>query len=333
MKPTQLLRGVTHAGPGGLVPFDTPAEWLNTEPLTEADLLGHVVLVDFWTYSCINWLRTLPYLRAWSEKYREQGLVMIGVHSPEFPFERDVDNVRRAAHDAMVDYPIVIDSHFAIWRAFDNHYWPALYFVDAHGHLRHHHFGEGEYETLERMIQRLLTEAGALGVSHELVAVDASGAEAAADWGSLQSAETYVGYDRASDFASPGGAVLDQGHVYEIPEHLRRNHWALSGDWTVGAQSAVSSTPNGRIAYRFHARDVNLVMGPGEHDTQVRFKVRIDGQNLAAAHGLDVDDHGRGTLTAPRMYQLVRQPGPITEHTFEIEFLDPGAATFVFTFG
>jgi thiol-disulfide isomerase/thioredoxin len=333
MKPSQLLRAVTHGRPDRLVPFDSPAEWLNSEALTEADLLGHVVLVDFWTYSCVNWLRTLPYLRAWSAKYREQGLVTIGVHSPEFPFEHDVDNVRRAARDLMVDYPVVIDNDFAIWRAFDNNYWPALYFIDAQGHLRHDHFGEGEYETSERTIQRLLTEAGATGVSDALAAADASGAEAAADWASLESPETYVGHARASDFASPGGVVPDQRHAYEVPERLQLNHWALSGDWTVGAESAVSSTAHDRIAYRFHARDVNLVMGPGEPNTQVRFNVRIDGQHPAAAHGLDVDDDGNGTITTPRMYQLIRQPGPVRECTFEIEFLDPGAATYVFTFG
>jgi thiol-disulfide isomerase/thioredoxin len=325
---------VTRDAPSGLTPFDRPAVWLNTEPLTEADLLGHVVLVDFWTYSCVNWLRTLPYVRAWSEKYQEQGLVTIGVHSPEFPFEHDVDNVRRATHDTMVGYPVVIDSDFAIWRAFDNHYWPALYLIDAHGHLRHHQFGEGEYEASERMIQKLLTEAGAVGVGHELVAVDAGGAEAAADWGSLESPEAYVGYDRASDFASPGGAMLDRPHGYEIPERLRLNQWALAGDWTVVPQSAVLGTAHGRIAYAFHARDVNLVMGPGDQDRAVRFNVRIDGQEPgAAAHGIDVDEHGNGTITTPRMYQLVRQPGPITDRRFEIEFLDPGAEAFVFTFG
>jgi thiol-disulfide isomerase/thioredoxin len=331
-EPTQPSRVVTRTGPR-LTPFDHPAVWLNTEPLTEAALLGHVVLVDFWTYSCINWLRTLPYVRAWSEKYKEQGLVTIGVHSPEFPFEHDVDNVRRAANDTMVDYPIVIDSNFAIWRAFDNNYWPALYLIDAHGQLRHHHFGEGEYEASERMIQQLLTESGAAGVSHELVAVDARGAEAAADWGSLESPETYVGYDRASDFASPGGAMLDRRHVYEIPERLSLNHWALAGAWTVAAQSAGLSTANGRIAYAFHARDLNLVMGPGEADRPVRFNVRIDGQEPGAGHGIDVDEHGRGTITTPRMYQLVRQAGPIADRTCEIEFLDAGAETFVFTFG
>jgi len=319
--------------PGALTPFDNRAEWLNTEPLTEADLLGHVVLVDFWTYSCINWLRTLPYVRAWSEKYKAQGLVTIGVHSPEFPFEHDVDNVRRATHDTMVEYPVVIDSNFAIWRAFDNHYWPALYLIDAHGHLRHDQFGEGEYEASERMIQQLLTEAGATGVGHDLVAVDASGAEAAADWGSLGSPETYVGYDRASNFTAPGGAALDRHHVYEIPERLRPNHWALAGDWTVLAQSVVLSTANGLIAYAFHARDLNLVMGPGEQDRPVRFNLRIDGQEPGAGHGVDVDEHGRGTITAPRMYQLVRQTGPVADRTCEIEFLDAGAETFVFTFG
>ena len=307
--------------------------WLNSQPLTAAGLRGKVVLVEFWTYTCINWLRTLPYVRAWAEKYKDQGLVVIGVHSPEFEFEKNVDNVRRAAKDMRVDYPIAIDSDYAIWRAFKNQYWPALYFVDAQGHIRHHQFGEGEYEQSEMIIQQLLAEAGTGGIGHELVSVDARGAEAAADWGSLKSPENYVGYERTENFASPGGAVLDKRRVYAAPARLRLNHWALSGDWTVGKQATVLNKANGRIAYRFHARDLHLVMGPAARGTSVRFRVLIDGQPPGAAHGIDVDDQGNGTVTEQRLYQLIRQPKPIADRQFEIEFLDSGVEAFAFTFG
>jgi thiol-disulfide isomerase/thioredoxin len=282
--------------------------WLNSPPLTPAGLRGKVVLVDFWTYSCINWRRTLPYLRAWAEKYKDQGLVVIGVHSPEFAFEKTVDNVRWAANDMRIDYPIAVDSDHVIWRAFNNEYWPALYFVDARGNIRHHQFGEGEYQESEIVIQQLLTEEGLVGVSHELVSVNARGAEAPADWESLKSSENYVGYERTEDFASPGGAVLDKRRVYAFPALLRLNYWALSGDWTVEKQSTVLNAPNGKIAYRFHARDLHLVMGPAAPGTFVRFRVFIDGQPPGAAHGIDVDSQGNGTVTEPRMYQLIRQP-------------------------
>ena len=242
--------------------LDTATEWLNSQPLTPADLAGKVVLVDFWTYSCINWIRQLPYVRAWAEKYSDHGLVVIGVHAPEFAFEQNVDSVRQAAKDMWVDYPVAIDNDHAIWRAFDNRYWPALYFVDAQGNIRHHHFGEGEYEQSEMIIQQLLDEAGNSGIGDELVSVDARGAEAAADWDSLRSPENYVGYERTANFASPGGAVLDEPRVYAAPARLRLNHWALSGDWTVERQATVLNEANGRIAYRFHARDLHLVMGP-----------------------------------------------------------------------
>ncbi len=300
-------------------------EWLNSPPLTAAGLRGKVVLIDFWTYTCINWLRSLPYVRAWAEKYKDQGLVVIGVHAPEFAFEKNVDNVRRAAEDMRVDYPIAIDNDYAIWRAFKNQYWPALYFVDAQGHIRHHQFGEGEYAQSETIIQQLLAEAGSGGIGHELVSVDARGAEAAADWGSLQSPENYVGYARTENFASPGGAVLDKRRVYAAPARLRLNHWALSGDWLNKA--------NGRIAYRFHARDLHLVMGPAARGASVRFRVLIDGQPPGAAHGIDVDDQGNGTAAEQRLYQLIRQPKPIADRQFEIEFLDSGVAAFAFTFG
>ena len=307
--------------------------WLNSQPLTAADLRGKVVLIDVWTYTCINWLRTLSYVRAWAEKYKNQGLVVIGVHSPEFSFEKDVDNVRRAAKDMKVNYPIAIDSNYAIWRALKNEYWPALYFVDAQGRIRHHHFGEGEYEQSERIIQQLLAEAGIGGIGHELVSVDARGAEAPADWGSLKSPENYVGYERTENFASPGGAVLDKRRVYAIPARLRLNHWALSGDWTVGKHATALNEANGRIAYRFHARDLHLVMGPAAQGTSVRFRVLIDGQPPGAAHGIDVGAQGNGTVTEQRLYQLIRQPKPITDRQFEIVFLDSGVEAFAFTFG
>jgi thiol-disulfide isomerase/thioredoxin len=318
---------------GELPSLGGATEWLNSPPLTADGLRGKVVLIDFWTYTCINWLRSLPYVRAWAEKYRDHGLVVIGVHSPEFEFEKNLDNVRRAAAEMRVAYPIAIDSDFAIWRAFNNEYWPALYIVDAQGHIRHHQFGEGDYEQSEAIIQQLLAAAGSDGVGHEPVSVDARGAEAAADWGSLKSPENYVGYARTENFASPGGAVLDKRRVYAVPARLRLNHWALSGDWTMGKQATVLNQANGRIAYRFHARDLHLVMGPAALGTSVRFRVLIDGQPPGAAHGIDVDDQGNGTVGEQRLYQLIRQKQPIADRQFEIEFLDPGAAAFAFTFG
>ena len=291
------------------------------------------MLIDFWTYTCINWLRTLPYVRAWAEKYREHGVVTIGVHSPEFSFEHDLENVRRAVQDMRVSYSIAIDNDFAIWQAFTNHYWPALYLVDAQGHLRYHHFGEGAYELSEMMLQHLLAEAGMSGFDQELVSVDGKAAEAAADWDSLRSVETYVGLERTEHFASPGGAKLDEVRLYTAPERLRLNHWALAGEWTVGREATVLNEANGRIAYRFHARDLHLVMGPAARGTSVRFRVFLDGQAPGEAHGSDVDDQGNGTVTDQRLYQLIRQPRPIDDRQFEIEFLDAGVEAFVFTFG
>jgi thiol-disulfide isomerase/thioredoxin len=313
--------------------FDGATGWLNSKPLSLAGLRGNVVLAQFWTYTCINWLRTLPYVRAWAEKYAGQGLVVIGVHTPEFPVEHNLENVRRAATDLMVDYPIAIDSDYAIWEAFANQYWPALYLVDAQGHIRHQQFGEGGYEESERVLQRSLAEAGAHGVDDALVEVDARGVEAPADWDTLQSPESYLGYGRAQSFASTGRPVLEERHVYTVPERLRRNHWALSGDWTIEEQAVVLNEPNGRIADLFHARDLHLVMGPGARGAPVRFRVGLDGQPPGAAHGLDVDDQGNGTVSEPRLYQLIRQPAPIADRLFEIEFLDPGVEAFVFTFG
>jgi thiol-disulfide isomerase/thioredoxin len=291
------------------------------------------VLIDFWTYTCINWLRTLPYVRAWAEKYKDHGLVVIGVHSPEFSFEKNTDNVRRAVKDMKVDYPVAVDSEHAIWRAFENAYWPALYFVDAKGRVRHHQFGEGEYEQSEKMVQRLLAEAGVGGIGDGLVSVGGRGAEAAADWTSLKSPENYVGYERTQNFASPGGAVLGKRHVYVAPAQLQLNHWALSGDWTMGQEAIRLTGPNGRIAYRFHARDLHLVMGLAARGNSARFRVLIDGRPPGAAHGIDVDDQGNGTVSEQRLYQLIRQPKPIADRQFEIEFLGAGAEAFAFTFG
>jgi thiol-disulfide isomerase/thioredoxin len=318
---------------GALPSLGGATGWLNTPPLTAAGLRGRVVLFDFWTFTCINWLRALPYVRAWAEKYRDLGLVVIGVHTPEFAVERDVEQVRRAAGDLRVGYPIALDNDYAIWGAFENYAWPARYLADAQGRIRHDHHGEGEYERSERIIQQLLTEAGAAGVGPGLVAVDARGVEAAADWGDLGSPETYVGYARAERFASPGGAIPDARRIYAAPARLRRNGWALAGDWTVRREAAELNAAGGRIACAFHARDLHLVLGPVPGGAPVRFRVRLDGRPPGAAHGVDVDDGGDGTVTAPRLYQLIRQPKPIADRRFEIEFLDAGVAAFAFTFG
>ena len=308
------------------------SEWLNSQPLSAAGLRGNVVLISFWTYTCINWLRSLPYVRAWAEKYKHHGLVVIGVHTPEFAFEQNIDNVRRAAKDMRVDYPIAIDSDYAIWRAFDNHYWPALYIADAQGRIRHHHFGEGEYRRSEMIIQQLLVEAGS-GTSHDVVSVDARGVEAPADWATLRSPENYTGYGRTENFASPGGVLPDKPGLYNIPTELRLNNWALSGNWTIEQEATRLNTANGRLAYRFHARDLNLVMGPAVPGTSVRFHVQLDGDPPRAAQGSDVDADGDGTVVEQRLYQLIRQQGPVGEHTFQITFLDPDVAAYVFTFG
>jgi thiol-disulfide isomerase/thioredoxin len=314
-------------------PLDGATTWLNSPPLTPAGLRGKVVLVQFWTYTCINWLRTAPYVRAWAEKYQDQGLVVIGVSTPEFEFEHILDNVRRSVKDMRITWPVAVDNDYAIWRAFDNNYWPALYFVDAKGNIRHHHFGEGDYEKSEKVIQKLLAEAGHAPSDNALVSVNGAGLEAAADWGSLGSPENYVGYGRAENFASPGGAAFDKPHVYTVPPRLRLNQWALSGDWTVGKQATVSNKAKGRIVYRFHARDLHLVMGPVAPGTSVRFRVLVDGQPPATSHGLDVDAQGNGTITEQRLYQLIRQRQPIADRELEIEFVDPGVAAFAFTFG
>jgi thiol-disulfide isomerase/thioredoxin len=328
---------------GALPSFDGATGWLNSPPLTPAGLRGKVVLANFWTYTCINWLRQLPYVRAWAGKYSSQGLVVIGVHTPEFGFEHHEPNVRRAVKDMNITYPVAIDSDYAVWRAFDNYYWPALYFADAQGQIRHHHYGEGEYQQSEMVIQQLLNEAGTAGTAGtpgtagtqnlDLVTPDAPGLEAPADWATLRSPENYTGYGRTENFASPGGLQPDRPHVYDAPEQLKLNHWALAGDWTAGEQATTLNEAGGRLAYRFQARDLHLVTGPRAPDTAVRFQVTLDGQPPGDDHGGDADAGGRGTISEPRLHQLIRQAGPVRARTFEITFLDPGVQTFAFTFG
>ena len=320
------------AGARELAAVGSAAEWLNSPRLTPSGLAGKVVVVDFCTYTCINWLRTLPYRRAWAQKYRD-GLVLIGVHTPEFEFEKNLENVRRSVRQMRIEYPIVIDNDYAIWRAFKNQYWPALYFIDARGRVRHHHFGEGEYDRSEMAIQRLLAEAGANGSRGGVVAVEAGGVEIAADWDNLRSPENYVGYERTARFVSPGGAERDRRRVYTAPDRLRLNQWALAGEWTMGRQATVVGSSNGRIVYRFQGRDLHLVMGPPRQSSSVRFRVSLDGQPPGPAHGLDVDEAGNGIAVEQRLYQLIRQPKPIVDRHFEIEFLDAGVETYAFTFG
>ena len=308
-------------------------EWLHSPPLTAAGLRGKVVLVQFWTYTCVNWLRTLPYVRAWAEKYKEQGLVVIGVHTPEFSFEKNAANVRRAAQEMRIAYPVALDNHQEIWNAFQNEYWPALYFIDANGHIRHHQFGEGQYWQSEGVIQQLLAEAGHGGLESARVLVDAHGVETAADWDHLKSDENYVGFARTQNFASPGGAVPNQPHVYAAPARLRLNQWGLTGEWTMGREAVGLNKAGGRIASCFHARDLNLVLGPARPGASVRFRVLLNGSPPGAAHGADCDRAGLGTVREPRLYQLLRQTSPITEQPFEIEFLEAGVEAFAFTFG
>jgi cytochrome c biogenesis protein CcdA/thiol-disulfide isomerase/thioredoxin len=307
-------------------------EWLNSKPLTPDALKGKVVLIDFWTYSCINCLRSIPYVRAWAEKYKDQGLVVIGIHSPEFAFEKNVANVRKAVSDLKVDYPVAIDNDFAIWRAFRNQYWPAHYFIDASGNIRHHHFGEGDYEGSERVIKKLLAEAGRTNVADKMVTVSASGAEAASMFANVESPETYIGYARAANFVSSGGAARDVAHDYR-GEPKMLNQWALAGNWTVGPEHAALNSERGSIVYRFHARDLHLVLGPGADKKPIRFRVTVDGKEPGDNHGSDVAADGLGTVTEERLYQLVRQSGDIQDRTFAIEFLDPGVKAYAFTFG
>jgi thiol-disulfide isomerase/thioredoxin len=313
-------------------PLSGAVEWLNSPPLTREGLKGKVVLIDFWTYSCINCLRSIPYVKAWAEKYKDQGLVVIGVHTPEFAFEKSVANVKNAVADLKISYPVAIDSNYAIWRAFGNEYWPAHYFIDAEGRIRHHHFGEGDYGESEKIIQTLLHEAGEKTVSSGVVSVKASGAEAASDAASVRSPETYLGYVRAENFVSPGGAAPNKPHSY-AGGSPRLNEWGLLGDWTVKAEYAELNKKDGGIVFKFHARDLHLVLGPPPDGKTIRFLVKIDGKVPGASHGSDVDPGGEGAVTEQRLYQLVRQSGPIMDHNFEIQFLDPGVEAYAFTFG
>jgi thiol-disulfide isomerase/thioredoxin len=299
--------------------FEGATGWLNSKPLTPEGLRGKVVLTDFWTYTCINWLRTLGYVRAWAEKYADQGLVVVGVHTPEFPFERDVENVRAAAKDLSVEYPIALDSEYAVWNAFTNRYWPAVYIADAQGRIRYDHFGEGRYEESERAVQELLREAGKDGIGDDLVSVADEGLEAQADWANLKTAETYLGSQQAQNFAGEAAAQLGL------------NQWTLTGDWAVEPRASVLNQAGGAIAFRFHARDVHLVLRAREGE--VPFRVLVDGKPAGDAHGLDVDEGGNGTLVEPRLYQLIRQRGPISDRLLEISFLAPGVEAYAFTFG
>ncbi len=327
------------AGPVHLPSLDGATEWLNSGPLGPADspyrpssptqppdLRGHVLVVNFWTLTCINWLRQEPYVRAWSRAYRDDGLVVIGVHTPEFSFEHEIDWVRRAIADRGIDYPVAIDNDYEIWSAFDNHYWPALYFVDPDGVIRDHHFGEGRYEESERVVQ------GLLGIEREPVAVQGLGVEAEADWDHLRTAETYLGYGRNRHFASRPGGTLDQPHAYKFPEYLRLNQWALAGEWTIGREKAMLDAAGGSIAYRFQARDAHLVLSPGARES-IPFRVFVDGQPPGPSHGVDVDEEGNGVLRDGRLYHLVRESDTVQERIVEITFRQPGVEAYAFTFG
>jgi len=331
------------ARPSGQPPADLPVEdltpslagaqeWLNSPPLTMEELKGKVVLVDFWTYSSINCLRSIPYVRAWADKYRDHGLVVIGVHSPEFAFERNVSNVKNAIGTLKIGYPVAIDNEYKIWRTFENEYWPAHYFIDANGKVRHHHFGEGEYEESERIIQKLLADAGNTNVPAGIVAVKASGAEAASAKADVNSPETYIGSDRIDRFVSPGGVVQATSHDYSAGEP-NLNEWSLAGRWTISGERAQLDEMDGSIVYRFHARDLHLVLGPSTEGSNIRFRITIDGNPPGDAHGMDTDAAGNGVVTTQRLYQLIRAQGQIVDRTFEIRFLDPGVQAYAFTFG
>jgi len=317
---------------GRLASFDRATGWLNSEPLTPEGLGGRVVVVDFWTYTCVNWLRTLPYLQAWASKYADHGLTIVGVHTPEFGFEHQLENVRAQAQALGVDYPIALDNDYGVWRAFANHYWPALYVADEQGRIRYHHFGEGEYAMSEMVIQQLLLDAGAADVDRDLVIVDPRGLEVSADFRSLQSPETYVGYGHSTGFAQEDVGAFDEPRTYSLTP-LRLNEWALAGAWTVSRLAGRVNGPGGKIAFRFHARDLNLVMGPSSPGSPVAFRITLDGLPPKDAAGVDTEADGRGTVGEQRTYQLIRQPGPIADRLFEIEFLDPGLEAYCFTFG
>jgi cytochrome c biogenesis protein CcdA/thiol-disulfide isomerase/thioredoxin len=319
---------------GEIPSFAGATLWLNSPPLTAEGLRGKVVVVDFWTYSCINCLRALPYVESWYQKYKDHGLVVIGVHAPEFAFEKDANNVRRAVKDLKIAYPVALDNDYAIWQAFNNQYWPAHYFIDASGRIRAHHFGEGNYDESEQIIRTLLTEAGQSGLPPPGMGQSAAvGVQAPPDEAHDQSPETYVGYRRADSFASPGGFVQDQAHVYAAPPALKLNQWALGGSWNVDPEKAVLGASGGKIEFRFYARDLHLVLGPGSGGKPVRFRVTLDGAPPGASHGADTDSSGAGIIDGQRLYQLIRQSGDVGEHVFAIEFLDPGVQAYSFTFG
>jgi cytochrome c biogenesis protein CcdA/thiol-disulfide isomerase/thioredoxin len=320
------------AGPQTLPDLSGAVQWLNSAPLNRDQLKGHIVLVDFWTYSCINCLRTLPYIRAWAVRYKGAGFIVLGVHTPEFAFEKDPDNVRRAIKELQITYPVPLDNDYAIWKAFNNQYWPADYLVDATGRIRYHHFGEGKYNETETHIQELLTENNPKLTFNGDTQVSGAGTEAPPD-SDVQSPETYVGYDRGDSFLSPGGFVKDAAHTYTVPPHLELNQWGLSGNWTDQAQVATLNSLPGAIAFRFHARDVHLVMGPTKDGKPIRFRVKIDGKAPGENHGIDTDAKGNGTVVEHRLYQLIRQKNSTDDHTFEIQLLDPGVQAFSFTFG
>jgi thiol-disulfide isomerase/thioredoxin len=306
-------------------PLDGATQWINSPPLASDQVRGHVVVVDFWTLTCINWLRTQPYVRAWSQAYRDDGLIVIAVHTPEFSFEHDVDLVRQATRERGIDYPVAVDNDYAVWSAFDNHYWPALYFIDREGIIRDQHFGEGRYERSEREIQRLL------GIDRSPVSVEGVGVEAEADWDHLQTPETYLGYQRGQNFASPSSAAWDRRGAYDLPERLSLNHWALRGTWTIGPEHIDLDEAGGSITFRFSARDAHLVLS--RRGAPVDFRVLLDGEAPGRAHGVDVDEDGNGVLREGRMYQLVRQRDGVRERTLEITFLDHGVEAHAFTFG
>jgi hypothetical protein len=318
--------GIAVAARVHMPPLDGATEWLNSAPLSPANLRGRVVLVNFWTLTCINWLRQEPFVRAWSRAYRDDGLVVIGVHTPEFSFEHELDHIQTAVKERAIDYPVAVDNDYAVWSAFANHYWPALYFVDADGVIRDHHFGEGRYERSEQLIQELL------GLDRERVTVAGVGVEAEADWDHLRTPETYLGYERGEHFASPDGAAFDERRRYELPAHLPFNHWALAGEWTIERERVVLHEAGGSIGYRFDARDAHLVLSAGRRPP-IPFHVVVDGDVPGPSHGVDVDEDGNGVLGDGRMYQLVRQPGEVRERALEITFLEPGAEAYVFTFG
>jgi thiol-disulfide isomerase/thioredoxin len=318
---------------GQMPGFDGAETWLNSAPWTPGSFDGKVVAVDFWTYTCINWLRTLPYIRAWFDAYERHGLVVVGVHTPEFEVEHDVERVRRAAQAMNVRYPIAIDNDYAVWNAFANQYWPALYVVDAQGRIRHHEFGEGGYDHAEHVIRKLLADSGAKDLPPEPTSIEPQGIEIPADWHNLRSPETYVGVARSRSFASPEPSGVDEPREYTIPARLMLNEWALAGSWTLGRQEGVSNEQGARIAYEFHARDLHLILAPPASGAHARFRVRLDGREPGDAHGLDVDAEGNGIVTDARLHQLIRQPGPIENRRFELEFVDPGASALCFTFG